>query len=126
MPLPRRTLAIFLAALCLLGLVAGGAPSYRHGAAFVVIAAGMDGPARRIAVWNTTTVTAMQVGSTPWRGGTLRSRAYRPATQTGRAILLVPGVHAAGIDEPRLVGFARDLASMGHPVLTVELQDLTH
>jgi dienelactone hydrolase len=38
----------------------------------------------------------------------------------------VPGVHAAGIDEPRLVGFARDLAAMGHPVVTVELPDLAH
>jgi dienelactone hydrolase len=126
MPLPRRTLAIFLAALCLLGLVAVEAPSYRRGAAFVVIAAGMDGPARRVAAWSTTTVRDLGAGSTPWRGGTLKSRAYRPATQTGRAILLVPGVHAAGIDEPRLVGFARDLAAMGHPVLTVELPDLMH
>jgi dienelactone hydrolase len=37
---------------------------------------------------------------------------------------VVPGVHAAGIDEPRLIGFARDLAALGHPVLTVELPDL--
>lgn len=124
MRLPRRALAIFLGALCLLGLAAAGASSYRHGAAFVVIATGMDGPARRVAAWNTTTVTAMSAEPIPWRGGTLRSRAYRPATQTGRGILLVPGVHAAGIDEPRLVGFARDLAAMGHPVLTVELPDL--
>jgi dienelactone hydrolase len=36
----------------------------------------------------------------------------------------VPGVHAAGIDEPRLVGFARHLAALGHPVLTAELPDL--
>jgi len=38
--------------------------------------------------------------------------------------LLVPGVHASGIDEPRLVGFARDLAAQGHRVVTVELPDL--
>jgi hypothetical protein len=37
----------------------------------------------------------------------------------------VPGVHAAGVDEPRLVQFARDLASVRHTVLTVELTDLT-
>jgi dienelactone hydrolase len=60
----------------------------------------------------------------PWRHGTLRSRAYQPYRESGRGILLVPGVHAAGIDEPRLVGFARDIASLGHPVLTVELPDL--
>ena len=38
--------------------------------------------------------------------------------------LLVPGVHASGVDEPRLIGFARDLASMGHPVVTVGPPDL--
>ena len=66
----------------------------------------------------------MGVRPIPWRGGTLRSRAYQPYRESGRGILLVPGVHAAGIDEPRLVGFARDIAAMGHPVLTVELPDL--
>jgi dienelactone hydrolase len=86
----------------------------------------MHGPARRVAAWNTTTVTVLGEGSVPWRGGALRSRPYRPSAQSGRGILLVPGVHAAGIDEPRLVGFARDLAAMGHPVLTVELPDLMH
>jgi dienelactone hydrolase len=40
-------------------------------------------------------------------------------------MLLVPGVHAAGVDEPRLVQFARDLASVRHTVLTAELVDLT-
>src|SRR5678809_1066143 len=40
-------------------------------------------------------------------------------------MLLVPGVHAAGVDEPRLVQFARDLASVRHTVLTAELTDLT-
>jgi dienelactone hydrolase len=124
MPLPRRTPAIFLLALCLAGLVAARGPSYRHGAAFVVIAAGMDGPARRVAEWSTTPVTAMGVRPIPWRGGMLKARAYQPYKEAGRGILLVPGVHAAGIDEPRLVGFARDLAAMGHPVLTVELPDL--
>jgi dienelactone hydrolase len=56
----------------------------------------------------------------------LRSRGYRPARASGRGIMLLPGVHAAGIDEPRLVGFAREIAAMGHPVLTVEPTDLTH
>jgi dienelactone hydrolase len=33
-------------------------------------------------------------------------------------------VHAGGIDEPRLVQFARDIASMGRIVVTAELPDL--
>ena len=55
----------------------------------------------------------------PWRGGQLRGRLYRPRGASDRAMLLVPGVHAAGVDEPRLVQFARDLAAVRHTVLTV-------
>ncbi|MGH9370442.1 MAG: hypothetical protein ACRD15_02790, partial [Vicinamibacterales bacterium] len=60
----------------------------------------------------------------PWRGGTLRGRTYEPEDVTGRAILLVPGVHAGGIDEPRLISFAREIAAAGHPAITAELPDL--
>ena len=124
MRLPRKALAIVLAVLALPVVAVLAAPSYRDGAACVVIAAGMQGPARRMAQWQTTSVSTLGVRPIPWRSGTLRSRAYQPYRESGRGILLVPGVHAAGIDEPRLVGFARDIASLGHPVLTVELPDL--
>ena len=80
--------------------------------------------ARSATHWYATEVTAADAAPVPWRGGELRARTYRPARQAGRPILLVPGVHAAGIDEPRLIGFARDIAATGHPVLTIELPDL--
>jgi dienelactone hydrolase len=111
-----------LAALILVGTDFGRATV--RGAGFVVRAAGMQGPVRTVSSWNTTPVTAMGVVPIPWRGGTLKSRAYQPYRVTERGVLLVPGVHASGIDEPRLVGFARDIAATGHPVLTVELADL--
>ena len=96
---------------------------YIDGAAFVIQAAGMQGFARTAAEWTAQDVSEEPV-RVPWRGGELAGRWYRPAGSSDRPVLLVPGVHAAGIDEPRLVGFARDLASMGHPVLTAELPDL--
>jgi dienelactone hydrolase len=96
-----------------------------RGAAFVVKAAGMPGPARTVAGWQLTGVTQTGVQPIPWRDGTLRARGYQPYRESGRGFLLVPGIHAAGIDEPRLIAFARDIAAMGHPVLTVELTDLT-
>jgi dienelactone hydrolase len=114
---------IFLFLLALTVLVVA-TRSYWHGATFVVQAAGMQGPLRTLASWDTTTVSTMAVHTIPWRGGTLRSRAYQPYHASGRGVLVVPGVHAAGIDEPRLVGFARELAGAGHPVVTVELPDL--
>lgn len=124
MRLRRRALAIGLTLLAVLLITAIASRAHRRGAAFVVLAAGMEGPARRVAHWHTTPVTQMGDRPVPWRGGTLRSRAYQPYRAEGRGILLVPGVHAAGIDEPRLVGFARHLAAFGYPVLTVELPDL--
>jgi dienelactone hydrolase len=121
----RRPVRLALAGLVIVLLAAAAlAPPYMRGAAFVIQAAGMQGPARRVAGWQSTSVTQMGVRPIPWRGGTLRTRAYQPYRASGRGILLVPGVHPAGIDEPRLVGFARDIAAMGHPVLTVELPDL--
>ena len=124
MRLRRLALTIFLGGLCAVLMAGLAARAHRRGAAFVVIAAGMEGPARRVADWHTTRVTAMSPGTIPWRGGTLRTRAYQPDRLAGRGILLVPGVHASGIDEPRLVGFATHLAALGHPVLSVELPDL--
>ena len=120
---PRRVVVIVAA---LAGLaVAGLSRPYVRGAAFVVKAAGMQGIARKVASWNTVAVTETDQ-TIPWRQGTLRGRAYTPASGRGRAILLVPGVHAAGIDEPRLVGFARDIAATGHRVVTAQLDDLAH
>jgi dienelactone hydrolase len=98
---------------------------YLRGAAFVVQAAGLDGAASAATRWYRSPVTTSDLPPIPWRGGTLRAHAYSPAHATGRPILIVPGVHAAGIDEPRLVGFARDIAAVGHPVVTAELPDLT-
>jgi dienelactone hydrolase len=119
----RRTLIILILAA---GAFAGayGVRYYVRGAALVVQAAGIGGAAERLARWYATPVTVADVPSIPWRGGELRGRAYRPVRVSARPVLLVPGVHAAGIDEPRLVGFARDIAGTGHPVLTVELPDL--
>ena len=98
--------------------------SYFRAAAFVVQAAGMQGPARAAASLETGAFTERAL-VVPWRGGQLRARLYRPVGASDRAMLLVPGVHASGVDEPRLVQFARDLASVRHTVLTAELTDLT-
>jgi dienelactone hydrolase len=120
----RRTLVLLVIVAAAIS-VAHPLRSDLRGASFVVQAAGIGGTAERLARWYDTPVTIADVSPIPWREGTLRARAYRPARVSGRAVLLVPGVHAAGIDEPRLKGFARDIAANGHPVLTVELPDLT-
>ena len=128
----RRRKLLGLAAVPLLALLGFAAGDYGRGAAFVIQAAGMQGAVRTVAEWTTSDLTEFDT-QIPWRGGTLRGRVYQPASD-GRLVapaslnsppaLLVPGVHAGGIDEPRLVQFARDIASMGRIVVTAELPDL--
>jgi dienelactone hydrolase len=98
-------------------------PDDVRGAAFVVKAAGMQGVVRTVAEWHAGEVSEERL-TIPWRGGSLPARKYLPRGGARRAFLLVPGIHASGVDEPRLVGFARDLASMGHPVVTAGPPDL--
>jgi dienelactone hydrolase len=60
----------------------------------------------------------------PVRTGTTRARVFRPAGTPARAVLLVSGVHPDGINEPRLVSLARELAGTGVIVVTPEIDDL--
>ena len=112
-----------LAPVVVIGGGAYAARDYARGASFVIQAANMQGVARSAAELGTEAVTESGA-SVPWRGGTLAARWYRPDGTPRRAVLIVPGVHAGGIEEPRLVGFARDMASMGYTVLTAGLPDL--
>jgi dienelactone hydrolase len=119
---PRAATVTFAVLLLVLG-AGTGALQYIEGAAFVARAAGAQGLVRRIAERHGQAVADAPV-LIPWRGGELRGRRYQPGRPDGRPILLLPGVHASGIEEPRLVGFARELASTGHATVTVELPDL--
>lgn len=117
----RRTLTIGLPALVL--LIGYAAHDYVRGTVFLVRAAGIEGVAGTVARWDADDVSE-QWQPIPWRGGSLPGRLFRPSSRSGRPILLVPGVHAAGVDEPRLMELARDLAATGHPVLTAGPPDL--
>ena len=52
-----------------------------------------------------------------------RSSTCRTA-MSSRAVLLVPGIHSMGIEEPRLTALAQDLAGTGVTVMTMALPDL--
>jgi dienelactone hydrolase len=57
--------------------------------------------------------------------GPIRARLYRPTRRERRhGIVVAHGIHYQGIDERRLVPFARALANAGLTVLTPELVDL--
>lgn len=123
-PPHKRRLALLGGGLLALSLVSLASPGYLRSAAFVARVAGLEeGVAGRLARWDHAPWQE-EVREVPTRHGPLRARLYRPSTRGGPTLLLTPGVHADGVDEPRLVELARDFAAGGLTVLTLELPEL--
>jgi len=84
----------------------------------------VPGPiAAHVGTWQTAPVDRVMLSFTA-RHGPRVARLYRPQQVRTRPILLTGGVHALGIEEPRLVAFAEALAASGTPVITPSLPDL--
>jgi dienelactone hydrolase len=124
-PMRKRTAWSAVLLLLAIGLAALGlvAPSSGRALSFVVRSAGIDRQHPTVARWWTQAVTEADE-QVPTRDGPMPARWYRPARRSTRTALLVPGVNAMGIDEPRLIGFARTLAATGLTILTVATPDL--
>ncbi|HVB39027.1 MAG TPA: hypothetical protein VND92_10835 [Vicinamibacterales bacterium] len=120
----RRSVGL-VGVVALLAFAAFEVRAYAPVVTFVVRAAQVGGWPGRVARWYARPFTETII-EIPSRDGPLRARLYRPQPPRERAALLVPGIHPAGIDEPRLVGLSRELAATGIPVLTPELPDMTH
>ena len=120
---PRR-LAAILFAIAVLGSGTWLARPYAHGLSFVVRAAEVSGTARRIADLDTTATREREI-AIPTVRDPLRARLYEPSRPRHRAVLLVPGLHPAGIDEPRLVALARHLSGSGLTIVTPDIPELS-
>jgi pimeloyl-ACP methyl ester carboxylesterase len=60
----------------------------------------------------------------PSSAGRVQARLYTPATAPNApGLVLIPGIHFRGMDEPRLVAFARSMSACGLRILTPELPD---
>jgi hypothetical protein len=105
-----------------LGAVVFISRPYAHGLTFVVRVAEMHGTARTIADLDTVRAGARHHDSDD--GGAMRARAYEPPAPH-RAALLTSGLHASGIDEPRLVRLARQLSAGGVTVVTPDIPELS-
>jgi X-Pro dipeptidyl-peptidase (S15 family) len=125
MRLPKKRTALLLVVV-LLALGAWTAVPYVRAASLVIRLAGLHGPwLDRLGRFENGPVTTRDL-TIPGRRGAMRARVYEPATRRARTVLLTGGVHAKGIDEPRLTKLARDLAVAGTPVVTAEIDDLLH
>lgn len=96
---------------------------YVRGLSFVVRAADTQGTLRRLADHEAVAVAEREL-PIPIASGPLRARAYEPEGRATRAALLVSGLHPSGIDEPRLVALARQLAASGIAVVTPDIPEL--
>jgi hypothetical protein len=86
-------------------------------------AAGVEGALGRAARWTAFDVR-QSIERVPLRSGTIRARVYKTAGAPLGSALLVSGVHRDGIDEPRLMRLASELAATGVTVATPEIADL--
>lgn len=97
---------------------------YVRATSLIVRSAGLEKAHPTLASLQTVAVQERKA-SIPSRFGPLDAKIYTPAAHFERAILLTPGVNALGINEPRLVKFAQQLAATGFLVVTPELPDLS-
>jgi dienelactone hydrolase len=119
----RRWALVSIAAVALL-LLGSVARRNVHGFSLVVRAADLHGVVRRIADLDTVAVTE-RLTRIPVQHTSIRARIYAPLQTSRQTVLLVSGLHPAGVDEPRLVSLARKLAEANVTVVTPEIPELS-
>ena len=110
----RRLAALLMLVVAAVGLALIARP-YVNGLSFVIRAAGMHGTIRTLADRGARRTVERQVDIDMPTGTQrkMRGRLYAPDRRPRRMVLLVSGLHPAGIEEPRLMAFARQLAASG-------------
>jgi hypothetical protein len=123
----RQKIGLFVALLVAALAVLAAAPLSRWARAVEFLGDLAEAPAKPPAGGSSqqkTPLTEVEV-RVPGKHGPIRARLYYPTDRPGaRGIVVAHGVHHEGIDERRLVPFARALARAGHAVLTPELAEL--
>jgi len=116
-----RSLAVAIAIGAVLAYV--GAPYARAASLFVRIAH-VGGRVEQLATGQARPVAIDRPHLVPTRHGDVPAQFYRPEGSIRRSVLLLPGIHSMGINEPRLTALARDLAGSGVLVMTMAPPDL--
>lgn len=113
------------ASLLFLVVAVGGCPSvHAHLRAAALLTRLAGGPQALATLYDSPIVT--EELSLRSEYGLFRARIYRPRDgRPRRGLVLAHGIHYMGIDEPRLIPFAQQLARSGVVVLTPQLAALT-
>jgi hypothetical protein len=119
----RRVLALLIVVALGAGAVYAATP-YARATSLIVRGAHLGGPIEAFATRRTYPIVARPVHMVPTRHGSVAARLYVPAKAIGHPILVIPGIHSAGIEEGRLTALSRELAGTGLAVMTMALPDL--
>ncbi len=119
---PRTVVSVLVVLVTVLALGASFVRSYTRAAALLVGMTGLDGPVREALAFESDLITVSETTILS-RHGALRTRLFVP-NHIRRAVVLVPGLHAVGIDEPRFYNLAMQLAQVGLAVVAPEMPDL--
>jgi len=122
-PTVRRWIFLGTALIALLLFGSSVRPDI-DGLALVVRAGDLHGLVRRVADVDTVRIREALV-DIPFGAGSMRGRVYAPIGAARQAVLLVSGLHPAGIDEQRLTTLARRLAEANVTVVTPEIPELS-
>jgi hypothetical protein len=122
----KRLWRILLVLIAAFALVAWVAAPYVNSAALLM---DMTGAAPGVRRWLPVRVhdVATRDLVVPTRHGDVAARLYRATASSGPSgptLVIFPGVHGGGVDEPRLVALSRRIAATGATVLSVPLPDL--
>ena len=119
----RRWIPVVMVVSMLAVLTYAAAPYVRAASLFARVG-NVGGRVEAIAHAAARNVTVRPRHRVPTRQGEVSAQFYFPDGAIRRTVLLVPGVHSMGIEEPRLTGLARDLAGSGIAVMAMALPDL--
>ena len=116
-----------VALAALLALLAAGytAAPYLQATSLIVRAANFGGRVEAFATGQARHVNVRDPQAIPTRYGSVPVQFYEPDGAIRRTVLMIPGIHSMGINEPRLKALASDLAGSGVRVMTMALPDLT-
>ena len=122
MPLHRKRWIVLVLALAIGGGLVAAWPTLAT-AALLMDLGGFSRFPRTLLPFSPVDTTAHTI-AIPTRHGAVAARVERPIAGATGTMVVLPGVHAAGLDEPRLTRFSRALAGAGLTVVTVPLPDL--
>src|SRR5262245_31781024 len=109
----RRRVVLTITLLIALAVIGYVGEQYVRATLFIVRAAGLGGRVEAFADRQARTVDVQPRHLVATRYGDVSAQLYVPDGTPRRTVLLVPGIHSMGIEEPRLTALAGDLAGAG-------------